>query len=176
MKKGDVLKVLERRKMLTIALEREIRQAEAAREIRLSLSHTKKLIKRLKQAGGSYEALLYRRNHPAPNRLPEDIRGKVVALKRENRGRSKPLIADLLFAELGVRIHPNTVRNILLERGEYFRCYCRRPSHPPMADEFLQAASPDGFYLRCLARGLPSGYLSAHLGRLLQDHPGSQVL
>ncbi len=118
MKKGDVLKLLERHKMLTFALEREITQAKAARELRLSLPHTKKLIKRLKETGGSYEALLYRRNHPAPNRLPEDIRGKVVALKRENRGRSNPLIADLIFDEVGVRVHPNTVRNILLERGE----------------------------------------------------------
>ena len=53
MKKGDVLKVLERHKMLTLALEREITQAEAARELRLSLPHTKKLIKRLKETGGS---------------------------------------------------------------------------------------------------------------------------
>ena len=53
MKKGDVLKVLERHKMLTLALEREIAQAEAARELRLSLPYTKKLIRRLKETGGS---------------------------------------------------------------------------------------------------------------------------
>lgn len=143
MKKGDVLKVLERHKMLTLALEREITQAEAARELRLSLPHTKKLIKRLKETGGSYEALLYRRNHPAPNRLPEDIRGKVVALKRENRGRSNPLIADLIFDEVGVRVHPNTVRNILLERGEYSRCYCRRPSRRFEMSSFGQLVQMD---------------------------------
>ena len=143
MKKGDVLKVLERHKMLTLALEREITQAEAARELRLSLPHTKKLIKRLKETGGSYEALLYRRHHPAPNRLPEDIRGKVVALKRENRGRSNPLIADLIFDEVGVRVHPNTVRNILLERGEYSRCYCRRPSRRFEMSSFGQLVQMD---------------------------------
>ena len=95
MKKEDMLKVLGRHKMLTLTLEKKITQAEAARELRLSLPHTKKLIKRLKETGGSYEALLYRRHHPVPNRLPEDIRGKVVALKRENRGLSNPLSADL---------------------------------------------------------------------------------
>lgn len=143
MKKGDVLKVLERHKMLTLALEREITQAEAARELRLSLPHTKKLIKRLKETGGSYEALLYRRHHPAPNRLPEDIRGKVVALKRENRGRSNPLIADLIFDEVGVKVHPNTVRHILLERGEYSRCYCRRPSRRFEMSSFGQLVQMD---------------------------------
>jgi hypothetical protein len=51
-KKGDMLKVLERHKMLILALGREITQAEAARELRLSLPYTKKLIKRLKEAEG----------------------------------------------------------------------------------------------------------------------------
>lgn len=143
MKKGDVLKVLERHKMLTLTLERKITQAEAARELGLSLSHTKKLIKRLKEAGGSYESLFYRRTHPAPNRLPEDIREKVIELKRGNRGRSNPLIADFLFDREGVRIHPNTVRNILLERGEYSRSYCRRPSRRFEMEAFGQMAQMD---------------------------------
>jgi hypothetical protein len=36
-KKGDVLKVLERYEMLTLAIERRITQREAARELGLSL-------------------------------------------------------------------------------------------------------------------------------------------
>lgn len=77
-----------------------------SKELGLSPSHTKKLIKRLRQAGGSYGSLFYRHTHPAPNRLPESVRDKVVALKRENRGRSNSFIADLLYNEAGVRIHP----------------------------------------------------------------------
>ncbi|MGQ9546444.1 MAG: hypothetical protein ACUVTR_04680, partial [Dehalococcoidia bacterium] len=64
MKKGDVLKVLERHKMLTLALD-GVTQAEAVRKLGLSLSHTKKLAKRLKEAGGGYDSLFYQRIHPA---------------------------------------------------------------------------------------------------------------
>jgi len=46
----------------------------------------KKLIRRLIEAGSSHESLFYRRTHPDPNKLPEDIRDKIVALKRENKG------------------------------------------------------------------------------------------
>ena len=143
MKKGEVLKVLERHKMLTLALERKITQKEAARELGLSLSHTKRLSRRLKEAEGNLDCLFYWRSHPAPNRLPEGIRDKVIALKRENRGRSNPLIADLLFEETGVKIHPNTVRNILVERGEYSRSYCRRPSRRFEMEAFGQMVQMD---------------------------------
>lgn len=143
MKKGEVLKVLERHKILSLAMQRQITQKEAAQELHLSLSHTKKLIKRLKEGGGGYESLFYRRIHPAPNKLPESIRDKVVALKRENKGRSNPLIAEILSGEIGVTIHPNTVRNILLEKGEYSRCYCRRPSRRFEMEAFGQMAQID---------------------------------
>jgi len=142
-KKGDLLKVLERHKILILALERKITQKEAARELGLSLSQTKRLSRRLKEAGGNLNCLFYQRTHPAPNRLPEDIRGKVIALKRENRGRSNALIADLLHEETRIKVHPNTVRNILMGKGEYSRCYCRRPSRRFEMEAFGQMAQMD---------------------------------
>ncbi|PIP48174.1 MAG: hypothetical protein COS87_01550 [Chloroflexi bacterium CG07_land_8_20_14_0_80_45_17] len=108
-----------------------------------SLSHTKRLARRLEEAEGNLDCLFYQRTHPAPNRLPEDIRDKVIALKRENRGRSNPLIADLLYEEAGIKINPNTVHNILLEKGEYSRCYCRRPSRRFEMEAFGQMAQMD---------------------------------
>lgn len=48
MKKGDVLEVLGRHRMLTLAMERRITQREAARELGLSPSHIKRLIRRLR--------------------------------------------------------------------------------------------------------------------------------
>lgn len=143
MKKGDVLKVLRRHQILTLAMERQITRGEAAQELGISLPHAKKLLKRLREAAGNPNCLFYHRTHPPPNKLPENIRDKVIALKRENRGRSNPLIADLLCDETGMRIHPNTVRNILLERGEYSRCYCRRPSRRFEMTSFGQLVQMD---------------------------------
>ncbi len=76
-------------------------QGEAAKELNLSISHTKRLVKRLKEAGGNCKSLAYRRTHPASNRLPENIRNKIVALKRENRElrkkiRSKYSVEDII--------------------------------------------------------------------------------
>jgi len=56
-KKGDVLKVLERHGMLTLAMQRQIIQREATQE--LYLSYISKLIKRLREAGGGCEPLFY---------------------------------------------------------------------------------------------------------------------
>ena len=127
MKKGDWLKVLERHKMLTLAKERRITQRQAAQELVLSLSHTKRLLRRLREAGGDPRCLDYQRRHPAPNRVPEALRDQVTALKRQNRERSNALIADLLREQAGAVLHPSTVRRMLIEKGEYTRSYFRRP-------------------------------------------------
>jgi len=126
-------------------------QREAAKELNLSLSHTKRLVKRLAEAGGSYKSLDYRRTHPAPNRIPENIRNKIIALKRENRERSNPLIAELVLSEFGVKVHPNTVRNILLASGDYSRSYRRKPSHCLEEGAFgriVQVATCSGAWLK----------------------------
>ena len=64
MKKGDWLKVLERHKMLTLAKERRITQRQAAQELVLSLSHTKRLLRRLREAGEDPRCLDYHRRQP----------------------------------------------------------------------------------------------------------------
>ena len=128
MKKGEVLKVLKRHQMLILARQRRITQREAACELGLSLSHTKRLFSRLREAGGDVDCLSYHRNHPAWNRTPEDIRERVVALKRASRQRSNPLIAELVLEDSGYILHPTTVRRILQDAGEYTCSHHRRPS------------------------------------------------
>ena len=117
MKKGDWLKVLERQRVLMLAKEKRIAQRQAAWELGLSLSHTKRLLRRLKEAGGDPRCLDYQRAHPAPNRTPEEMREQVVTLKSQSRGRSNALIADLLREQARTLLHPSTVRRILIERG-----------------------------------------------------------
>lgn len=119
MKKGDWLMMLERHMVLTLALEKRITQRQAAQELGLSLCHTKRLLRRLKQTKGDPHSLDYHRTHPAPNRTPEEVREQVVALKRRSPERSNPLIAQLLWEQTGLLLHPSTVRRILIERGEY---------------------------------------------------------
>lgn len=146
-----MLEVLERYRILTLAMERRMTQREAAKELNLSLSHTKRLVKRFKEAGGSYKSLAYRRTHPASNRLPENIRNKIIALKRENKERSNPLIAELVLTEFGVKVHPNTVRNILLDSGDYSRSYRRKPLRCLEAGAFgqiVQVATCSGSWLK----------------------------
>lgn len=90
MKKGDWLMMLERHMVLTLALEKRITQRQAAQELGLSLCHTKRLLRRLKQTKGDPHSLDYHRTHPAPNRTPEEVREQVVALKRRSPERFQP--------------------------------------------------------------------------------------
>jgi len=80
-------------------LQRKITQGKAAKKVGLSLSH----ISRHKVVRESYELLFYQRANPTPNKLPEDIRGEVITLKREGRGRSNLLISDLIFNKARIR-------------------------------------------------------------------------
>ncbi|MGQ9546845.1 MAG: hypothetical protein ACUVTR_06810 [Dehalococcoidia bacterium] len=69
MKKGDVLKVVEGIKCLPSLYRREY-PGWAARELGISLSHTKRLARRLKKAKEEIDCLFYQRTHPVRNRLP----------------------------------------------------------------------------------------------------------
>jgi len=165
MKKGEWLKVLERHKVLTLAQERRLTLRQAAQELGLSLSHTKRLSRRLRGAGGDPRCLDYQRHHPPSNRAPEEVRDRVVALKRQNRGRSNPFIADLLREEAGVLLHPSTVRRILIEGGEYTRFHFRRPCRRFEREAFgelVQMDTSSGAWLE--------GYRRVYLVLVMDDY------
>lgn len=165
MKKGDWLKVLERHKVLTLAKESKITQRQAAQELGLSLSHTKRLLRRLRQAGGDARCLDYQRRHPAPNRTPEAVRDRVVALKQQSRERSNPLIVDLVREEAGLILHPATVRRILIEKGEYTRAHFRRPCRRFEREAFgemVQMDTSSGAWLE--------GYRRVYLVLVIDDY------
>lgn len=165
MKKGDWLKVLERHKVLTLAREKRITQRQAAQELGLSLPHTKRLLRRLRQAGGDAHCLDYQRHHAAPNRIPEEVRAQVVAVKRQSPGRSNPLIAQLLWEQAGQLLHPSTVRRILVEKGEYTRSHFRRPCRRFEREAFgelVQMDTSSGAWLE--------GYRRVYLVLVLDDY------
>ena len=121
-----LLKVIERHQILMLALHKQISQRKAAEELGLSLSHTKLLMRKIRRAEGGIHCLLYQRHHPAWNRLPQQVRDEVVVVKEERRRRSNPFIAELIDELYGIKVHPTTVRNILIEAGKYTRSRERR--------------------------------------------------
>ncbi len=121
-----LLKVIDRHQVLMLAINKQLSQKEAAKRLRLSLSHTKLLIRKLKEAKGDIHCLLYQRRHPAWNKFPQNVRNAVIALKEERPSRSNPFIAELMNELYGIKIHPTTVRNILIEAGKYTRSRERR--------------------------------------------------
>lgn len=161
-----LLKVIERHQILMLALHKQISQRKAAEELRLSLSHTKLLIRRLKEAEGDIHCLLYQRRHPAWNRLSQQVRNAVIALKEERPRRSNPFIAELMNELYGIRIHPATVRNILIEAGKYTRPReRRRPAirfEAKSFGEMYQMDSTSGAWLK--------GYRQVTLILILDDH------
>lgn len=165
MRKGDWLKVLERHKLLTLAAEKRVTQREAARQMDLSVPHTKRLLRRLADAGGDPHCLEYLRRHSAPNKTPEDVRDQVVALKRQNPERSNALISDLLREEAGLVLHPTTVRRILVDRDEYTRSHFRRPCRRFEREAFgelVQMDTTSGAWLE--------GYRHVYLVMLMDDY------
>ncbi|MCL6579921.1 MAG: hypothetical protein K6T73_11205 [Candidatus Bathyarchaeota archaeon] len=121
-----LLKVIQRHQALMLAVNRQISQRKAAEELGLSLSHTKLLIGKLKRAKGDIRCLVYQRRHPAWNKLPQNVRNAVIMLKEERPKRSNPFIAELMNELYGIKIHPTTVRKILIEAGKYTRSRERR--------------------------------------------------
>ena len=90
-----LLKVVERHQILVLALNKQISQKEGAKRLKLSLSHTKLLLRKPREASGDIRCLLYQRQHPAWNRLPQQVRNAVIVLKEE-----KPQQSNLFIAEL----------------------------------------------------------------------------
>ena len=128
-----LLKVIERHQILMLAVHKQISVNEAARRGGLSLRHTKRLVKKLRTAKGDLSCLLFQRRHPAWNKFPQSVRDAVIALKEERPKRSSPFIAELIAEMYSIKIHPATVRNILIETGRYTRSRERR--HPAIRFE-----------------------------------------
>lgn len=161
-----LLRVIERHQIVMLAVHKQIKLKEAAKQLGLSLRHTKRLARELREARGDFTCLLFQRRHPAWNRLPQQVRKAVTALKEERPKRSNPLIAELLDELYGVKVHPTTVRNILIEAGKYTRPReRRRPAirfEAKSFGEIYQMDSTSGAWLE--------GYRQVILVLILDDH------
>ena len=120
---------------------------------------------KLKKAEEDIHCFLYQRRHPAWNRLPQSVRNVIIALKEERPKRSNPFIAELLDELYEIKVHPTTVRNILIKAGKYT---CSRERRRPAIHfeaksfgEIYQMDSTSGAWLE--------GYRQVTLVLILDD-------
>jgi len=161
-----LLKVIERYQVPMLALRGQVSQGGAAERLGLSLSHTKLLLRRLREGRGNIDCLFYQRHHPAWNKLPQQTRQAVVAFKEARPQRSNPFIAELMGEIYGVKLHSTTVRNILIEAGKYTRS--RERKRP--AVRFEAKAFGEIYQMDTTSGAWLEGYRQVYLVLILDDY------
>ena len=149
-------KVLQRHKVLSMVLNNLLTAKQASQELDLSYQHTLRLIKRFINSDMSLDSLTYQRTHLAWNRLDESIKEKIIQIHTRYPGINNCYIADLLEEQISKRIHPSTIRNVLIENNLYQpRPQKRRPTRRfEMASfgELVQMDTSEHFWLPLLGK------------------------
>ncbi|MBI4981405.1 DDE-type integrase/transposase/recombinase [Candidatus Woesearchaeota archaeon] len=112
-------KVLQRHKVLSMVLNGLLNIKQASQELNLSYRQTQRLLKRFLEGDMSIDTLVYKRTHPAWNKLDRSIEAKVIKTCKQYPNINNCHIADLLEEEIPKKIHPSTVRDILIENKLY---------------------------------------------------------
>ncbi|MBE0478964.1 transposase [Candidatus Aerophobetes bacterium] len=120
--------VWQRYRMLSMVKDNLLTLKEASKNLHLSYRHTRRVFHHLLQAKMNPDVLLYKRSHPAWNRLPCEEKEKVIKVFDLYPEINSCHLSDILKEELGKCISPSTVRSILIESGRYnLRRKRRRP-------------------------------------------------
>ena len=161
-------KVLRRHSILFRTSEGFINLKEASKELDLSYRHTRRLFKRFIEGSRSMEALTYRKAHSPAHKLDVAIKKKVLSFYRKYPGLNNCHLADLLEPLLPRRLHPSTVRAILIQAGVYpvNRIKKRRARKRFEKERFGQLVQMDTSQARWLAGSKKDTYLVL----LLDDH------
>ena len=112
-------KVLHRHNVLFQVSEAHLNLKEASRELNLSYRHTKRLFKRFILGNRSMDALLFTRTHSPGHKLDIAIKNKVISFYQEHPDLNNYHLADLLEPILSRKLHPSTIRTILIQAGLY---------------------------------------------------------
>ena len=107
------LRVTVRYPLVVLVEQGRLTQAEAAREMGLSVRQVRRVLKRDRERGCTLESLAYQRRHPAWNALPEAVRKEILRLHGEYPHWSAPAVAETLLATEGVIVHRATVHRML---------------------------------------------------------------
>lgn len=112
-------KVLHRHNIFFQVSEAHMNLKEASRELNLSYRHTKRLFKRFIQGNRSMDSLLFRRTHAPAHKLDTAIKNEVISFYQKQPNLNNYHLADLLEPVLSRRLHPSTIRAILIQAGLY---------------------------------------------------------
>jgi transposase len=106
----------DRLRVLHSVLEGQRTQAEAARLLRLTPRHVRRLLQRLQQGGDA--ALVHGlRGQPSNHRKEAQLRRRVLQLYRKDYPDFGPTFAAEKLAERGLEVSPDTLRRWLLAEG-----------------------------------------------------------
>jgi transposase len=119
----------ERDRLVTLkkAKRRLITQAEAARELGISVRHVKRLLKALKQRGD--RAVIHGlRGRPSPRRLPEGKKKEAIEILSEPvyAGFGPTLASEYLSSKHGITVSKETLRHWMME-AKLWRGRKRKP-------------------------------------------------
>ena len=117
----------DRLRVLHSVLEGRRTQAEAARLLRLTVRHVRRLLKRL-QHGGDAALVHGLRGHPSNHRKAAKLRRRVVQLYRKDYPDFGPTFAAEKLAERGLEVSADTLRRWLLAEG-LWQLQRRRDQH-----------------------------------------------
>jgi len=92
---------------------------QASKNLDLSYRHTRRVFHRFLKAQMGPEALLYRRSHPAWNRVSREEKEKAIEIFDRYPGINNYHLAEILVETLKRSLSPSTVRSILIESGRY---------------------------------------------------------
>jgi hypothetical protein len=106
----------DRLRVLHSVLEGQRTQVEAARLLRLTPRHVRRLLQRLQQGGDA--ALIHGlRGHPSNHRKAAKLRRRVLQVYRKDYHDFGPTFAAEKLAERGLEVSPDTLRRWLLAEG-----------------------------------------------------------
>ena len=122
------LRVMIRYPLMVLVDQGKLTQVAAAEEMGLSVRQVRRVLKRYRESGRRLESLVYQRRHPAPNALPESVRGEIRRLHQEYPHWSSPAISEALAATEGAIIHRATVHRLLSREAGRAVPRMRRPA------------------------------------------------
>lgn len=148
---------VERHRVLALARESVLSLKEAASLLGISYRQIQRIWSNFLESGHSMENLRFKRNHPAWNKIEPHYRKRVIELKDACPRISNCHLVDLLEEETGRRIHPSTVRKILIDSGKYLSPYkpkrrSRKRFEKEQAGELVQMDTSQHRWLSALKK------------------------
>lgn len=164
---------LHRHRVLTLVAESLMTIRQASSQLGLSYRHTRRLFRRFLLGNRSLESLVFQRTHPAPHGVDVSIKKKVLSLYEAYPDLNNYHLSDMLEPILGRRLHPSTIRSILIQAGcyQFGRRRPRRPRKRFEKDRFGELVQMDTSQHRWLSALSKDTFLVA-----LQDDHSRTIL